>query len=446
MSELYVGFGRVNVTPMMGIKMRGYFRVRLAEAVLDELEISALALACGDTKAVLLSMDVCSIQREMILPIKIHVAQANGIPEESVYIHATHIHTGPYVRNDTDDPLEQEYYQFVYRRMADAARFALADLKPAKMGWGVGKAPRIAFIRRFRMKDGSAQTNPGFHNPDVVGPIGEVDERVNLLRFDRACGDHMILVNYGNHPDVVGGCKISADWPGFLRRELEKSINNCKCVFFNGAEGDVNHIDWFPELREEEYLTDAGQWQGYSRARHMGRALAGTVLQLYDMVKYVPVESLRCKQKLIRIPSNMPDPEELPEAHRVNDLYLAGRADELNRPGAPKTMSIPKAARIVELEHGPEFYEIELSAVAIGKIALIGVPGEPFAGIGFELKKTAGWELVLPTCLTNGNHGYFPMKEAYDEGGYEAERSRFKAGVAEIIIEEGKKLLSEIAQ
>ena len=68
------------------------------------------------------------------------------------------------------------------------------------------------------------------------------------------------------------------------------------------------------------------------------------------------------------------------------------------------------------------------------------------AGIGFELKKTAGWDLVLPTCLTNGNHGYFPMKEAYDEGGYEAERSRFKVGVAEIIMEEGKKLLSEIVE
>ena len=44
MTGLCVGFGRVNVTPMMGIKMRGYFSVRLAEAVLDELEINALAI------------------------------------------------------------------------------------------------------------------------------------------------------------------------------------------------------------------------------------------------------------------------------------------------------------------------------------------------------------------------------------------------------------------
>jgi len=36
------------------------------------------------------------------------------------------------------------------------------------------------------------------------------------------------------------------------------------------------------------------------------------------------------------------------------------------------------------------------------------------------------------------------MKEAYDEGGYEAGSSSFKAGVAELIIEEGKTLLGEL--
>lgn len=42
--------------------------------------------------------------------------------------------------------------------------------------------------------------------------------------------------------------------------------------------------------------------------------------------------------------------------------------------------------------------------------------------------------------------GYFPMREAYDEGGYESRSSFFKAGVAEYIIEEGKKLLAELKE
>ncbi|MCI8599886.1 MAG: hypothetical protein HFJ10_15840 [Lachnospiraceae bacterium] len=64
--------------------------------------------------------------------------------------------------------------------------------------------------------------------------------------------------------------------------------------------------------------------------------------------------------------------------------------------------------------------------------------------MGRALKKAEGWDLVLPTCITNGYEGYFPMLDAYDEGGYEARSSRFKAGVAEIIVEEGLQLLKEI--
>ena len=43
-------------------------------------------------------------------------------------------------------------YQMVRRKIADVTRLALDDLKPAKMGWGIGQAPDIAFIRRYRPK------------------------------------------------------------------------------------------------------------------------------------------------------------------------------------------------------------------------------------------------------------------------------------------------------
>ena len=68
------------------------------------------------------------------------------------------------------------------------------------------------------------------------------------------------------------------------------------------------------------------------------------------------------------------------------------------------------------------------------------------SGVGFSLKETEGWAMILPTCNTNGKEGYFPMKEAYDEGGYEARSSNFKAGIAELICEEGKKILAEMAE
>ena len=58
------------------------------------------------------------------------------------------------------------------------------------------------------------------------------------------------------------------------------------------------------------------------------------------------------------------------------------------------------------------------------------------------LKEAPDWELVLPTCNTNAKEGYFPMLECYEEGGYEAGGSNYKAGVAEILIKEGLDMLA----
>ena len=47
-NTLQAGFSRVNITPMLGIGLAGYFVSRKADGVLDELEINALAIACGE--------------------------------------------------------------------------------------------------------------------------------------------------------------------------------------------------------------------------------------------------------------------------------------------------------------------------------------------------------------------------------------------------------------
>ena len=446
MNTLQAGFSRVNITPMLGIGIAGYYKVRKADGVLDELEINALAVACGETKAVLISVDHCGMTKEIINPMRQSIVDVTGLPWESIYIHSTHTHTGPYMRENTTDPLEIEYIQTVHHKMVDAARMALDDLKPAKMGYGIGDAPNIAFVRRYRMKDGSVRTNPGVDNPDILHPIGDVDERVNVLRFDRDGGDTLVLVNFGDHPDVVGGTKISADWPGFLRKTVEKTLDNTKCIFFNGAQGDVNHVNVHPRggYLNDMFMDFDDVARGYKHSQYMGRVVAGGVLQAFDKVKYVDVDSIKCLHKMIRVPSNMPDPADLPEARRLNDLHVAGKDDEIPFKGMMLTTVVARAARMVRLEHGPEAFEMPLTAVAIGPVAMFGIPGEPFTGIGRALKETEGWELVLPTCNTNAKEGYFPMMECYEEGGYEAGGSNYKAGVAELLIEEGKAMLKTL--
>ena len=448
MNTLKAGFCRVDITPMLGIPVRGYYQLRFADGVLDPLTANFLALSCGDTKALMITLDVCSVNRINGGILRKAISEATGLPMEAVFMSATHTHTGPEVDANSETPLSREYFQMLTHKLCDGAVMALADLKPAKMGWGIGTAPNIAFVRRFRMKDGSVRTNPGVNNPDILHPIGEIDERVTVLRFDREGAETLILSNFGNHPDVVGGCKLSADWPGLLRTTTEKYLDNTRCIFFNGAQGDLNHVNVRPTggFLNGTFNDFDDVSRGYPHALYMARVVAGGILQAFDKVAYTDVDSLKFLQRAIQVPSNKCDPSELPEAHRIHNLRLEGRANELPYEGMMLTTVLAAAARKVRLEDGPDFFEMELSALSIGNLSFVGIPGEPFMAIGKAFKETEGWDLVIPCCLTNGGEGYFPMLECYEEGGYEAGSSSFKAGVAELIIDEGRKMLSQLKE
>jgi hypothetical protein len=457
--QLSVGFARVNINPMRGVGIAGYFVPRVVEGILDDLHASAVAVSLGNTRTLLISLDLLQMKTYIANKYREAISKATGIPMAAIYIHCQHTHTAPYVDPDREDlvigeyaPNERElileYQNFVGQRLVDLSLKALEDLKAAKMGFGVGKASNIAFIRRFRMKDGSVRTNPGVNNPDIVAPIGELDERVSVVRFDREGATSVVIVNYADHPDVVGGSLVSADWPGFLCRTVEQAIDNTNCIFFNGAQGDVNHVNVHPTpgYLNDMFMDFDDVARGYGHARYMGRVVAGAVLQVYDKVQYVDVDSIKYIEKTMNVPSNMPEPERLEEAHRINNLHLEGRDDEIPFEGMLLTTAVAEAGRMVRLEHGPEYFPMSFTAISIGKVAFFGIPGEPFNGIGKALKETEGFELIIPSCLVNGSEGYFPMKDAYDEGGYEAKSSNFKAGVAEFIIDEGKKMITELAK
>ena len=445
MEQLKVGFSRVDITPMLGIRIVGYFKERRAEGVLDNLEANTIAVSVGDQKAVLMNLDLCYMGTPYATEAREAVSKKTGLPMEAIYVQCNHTHTGPQITKGLGEPLEDEYFEFLKTRMADSAQMALNDLQPAKMGWGIGHAPNIAFIRRYIMKDGSVKTNPGVNNPDIVGPVGKVDDEVAVVRFDRE-NDTVVLVNFADHPDCVGGNLISADWPAFARLRVEKALDNTKCVVFNGAQGDVNHVNVKPQGGDlnDMFMDFDDVSRGYGHARHMGNVVAGGVLQAFDKVKYVEADSLRYMNLVVNAPSNMPKPEEMEEARYIHKMHLEGRDAELPYKGMMLTTMVAAAGRKIRLENGPESFPLMLSGVAIGNIALIGVPGEPFNGVGVGLKTAPGWDLVMPTCITNGAAGYFPMMDSYEEGGYEAGSSSYKAGVAELLIEEGKNLLAAL--
>ncbi len=427
----------MDITPPLGVNISGYYDQRIADGILDNLYVSAIAVSDGLNTAALLSIDVIGIQKSRMDTFRKSIADKNSLPFEAIFIDCTHTHTGP----EMDDSLFAEdipYINYLERKLSDAVALAIADLKPSSVSVGSSTAAGISFIRRFRMKDGSIQTNPGRGNPDILEPVGTPDETVQLVRIKRDNADEILLVNFQVHPDVIGGNKFSADYPKFVRDTLEVSLDNVKCIYLNGAQGDTNHINAYasPERAETDW--------GYKHSEHMGKTIAGAVLQIYMKTLAVEATPVRFGQKNIDVPSSRVDKSMIPEAERIIALHEAGRDEEIDGQGMGLVTVVAEAYRMKWLENGPDAFTLPLNAIRFGDVVVNGIPGEPFTDIGRAIKENSQFKMTLVSCCANGNEGYFPMQAAYDEGGYEARSSPFKPGVAEAIIEGSVELLREL--
>ena len=476
MSGLMLGFSRVNIDPPIGIPIRGYFVPRYASGILDHLHINMLAFTYGDAPRVakkrydpdtgryaegtapdpsgailMASIDNCGLSTAECTEIRKGLERSTGVPYGRIYIHSDHTHTAPFTEpgNESEPAasLIREYALFLKRRFVLAAEEALADLRPAKMGFAIAKAPdRIAYIRRYKMKDGTTWTCPPVGDPNIDHPIGTLDQRVNVIRFDREGADTVVIMNYGLHADTLNLDLISPDWPGALAKTFEAAVPDAKIAAFVGAQGDVGstNVHPVPGDMNDTLISFDNEMKSPGMCRFVGRALAGSVLQVYDKVEYVDVDGIGALEKKIRVAANVPSPEQLPLAHRYKALHDAGRDDEIPYTAMELTTVVAEASRMCALENGPDQFEFTLTGVKIGPVAFCGIPGEAFTEIGRQVKKAEGWRLVCPTINTNGKEGYFPMKEAFDEGGYEARSSRFRGGVAETVIEGSLALLRKL--
>ena len=298
------------------------------------------------------------------------------------------------------------------------------------------------------MKDGTTQTCPPIEDPNIDHPIGELDQRVNVIRFDREGAESVVILNYGIHADTVNGDMVSSDWCGWTRRTLEKALDGTKCLCIMGAQGDVGSTNVHPlpgDMNDTEISFD-NEMKSPGMARFVGRALAGTVLQVFDKVAYIDVDDIDVIHWKIAIPANNPSPEQMPEARRIKELHDSGRDDLIPYEAMELTTVVAEANRMIRLEKGPYEFPAELMALRIGNLVLSTIPGEPFTNIGERIKELGGFEIIVPCALSNGSMGYFPNNSAYDEGGYETRTSSFKKGVADVIVNESAAMLKELKE
>lgn len=433
---LKAGFARVDITPPFGVSVSGYFEPRYGEGILDPLYATAVAFDDGEKRAVVMSVDVIGFAQTLMSVIRPKVAKAIGTESEGVFIACTHTHVGPGL-TDASGIINPEYAEMFTKKLCDAAALAVQDLAPAKLLYTRGEVKDVAFVRRFRMKDGTVRTNPGWQNPDIDHALGTPDEQSQLLIIKREGKREIGIVNFQVHPDVIGGSCYTADYPKFVRDTYELNVPNSLCMYINGAQGDTNHID----VRLDPKKDCAG---GYSRARYMGRKIAMSVISNYELARELTGDKVGYAQKIITVKHNKGTPEEIPAA-----LELAKRYHELGSEGALpdvkgmlRTEMIAKATRIERMQELPDDKELVVTALTVGDVAFAGFPGEPFTDIGRGIKNNSKFTLTMPACCANGYEGYYPMQSAFDEGGYEALTSRYVVGTAEKLIETSTEIVN----
>lgn len=451
MSKLSIGYGSVVVNSEMGAPLFGYYVPRFAKGVLDDLTASAIAMNCGEKTVLMISVDNCGLVKNVVERITDAVKQSTGLPSDNIIISCTHTHTAPYAQHGDmfvmDGEIVERYQTFLTEKIVEVAHLALSDVKPAKMGYAIGRAPdRIAYIRRYKMKDGTTMTCPPVRDENVLEPIGTLDQRVNVLRFDREGGKSVIVVNYGLHADTIGGELLSGDWVHWLKKTLDLALEGVECLCFVGAQGDVGSTNLFPtkgDMNDTEISFD-NEMKSPGMARFVGRALAGTVLQVYDKVEYVDVDKINVIRKVLRVPANVPSPEDMPRARKYKELHEQGRDDLIPYEAMELTTVVAEAVRMCRMEHGPTHYDLPFSGVSLGNVAFIGIPGEPFTEIGVKIKDTEGWDMICPSINTNAKEGYFPSSSAFAEGGYEARTSPYTPVIADAVVEISKEILNEL--
>lgn len=451
MSNLKVGFSRLDITPRLGHYVTGYYEKRYANEILDTLDMHAIAFSNGDQRAVILNYDLIDLPTQLSVEIRTAVSEFCSVPYDAVFATCTHTHTGPQLseietESDKINELIRDYSANLVLISRDCAKFAFDDLKDAEVYVAEGEAKNISFVRRFRMKNGAVQTNPGADNPNIDHCLDEASEVLKLIEIKRCGGDDIYIANFGVHADVIGGDVISADFPRFVREAVEGALDGVKCVFLNGAEGDVNHINSFPTEIDRiglDYNSFDAVPRGYEHAKHMGRVIAGSVLSICTKAVKVNSDVIGFGIKPVLLPSNMEN-DKLDWAKEILDTVAAGRQHELPYKEMELTTAKAEAARIMRLKDGPEAFNITLTCLRFGDVAFVGLPGEPFTGLGRQIIEASPFDTTVVCCLTNGNGYYYPTTAAYDEGGYEVKSSPLKKGVAEIITDAIVDILNEI--
>lgn len=395
MSKLQAGYGEKVITPPLGTELTGYgfYLGRRAESVLDDLKVRALVLGSGKAKLAILSFDLIGFTVDFSDSLRSAVAGALGIRRENVLVACTHTHTGPATQPLPGlGEIDPGYMKTLPDAACAAAEAAAADMREASPSLACEALEPIGFNRRARNFDG-------------------IDPVLKAARFARP-GGPVLLLNYACHAVTWGRLPaVSADWPGAAVRSVES--RGGKALVLQGFCGDIDPVSNLNRwgAGEAEDLALYGEIVAGRAFKAFARKAAppkGDPLSTEDPgpFKLVAVE------KRIRVPVVAPEKDEIARmAHTFLELNEGfPRAERFAREWEDRALS-----RRAGIAAHPWVDHVPVQALAIGDLKVIALPGEVFSSYSLKLGKE--FPGLLTVGYANGNIGYLPPREAFDNPG-----------------------------
>lgn len=462
-SEFQAGVGRAVITPPVGIAHAGWGNQRHRRAAGIDLDLwtTVLALATEEAEVIIVDLDLGVLTVEDADRIRKEVETATGVPRDNVRVSYTHTHAGPTTSRNTrvfaeGQELVGPWLETVVWQTVGAARAALRDLRPARVAAGVGHCD-IAVNRRLLTAEGRT----------VVGqnPAGSSDDEVLVVRIDDE-GEQPIacVVGYACHPITLAWQNelISPDFPGVTRRSVE-ALTGGMCLYLQGCAGDLMPV--------QAFTGDVGVH------RRLGTMLGAEASKVFHGIRTRGVERrfdrivesgaplgvwvddplpdqhvhLGCVTRSITMPvREFPTPDDA----RLEAEEWSTKAETLREANATSedvTAALAQAKRAAIRSNwaiwasGRTEMDVELQAIRLGPVGLVGFPGEPFAATGVAVREESPLPFTQLAGYSNGWRGYVPTVEDFPHGGYEVETaSPYSDKAAEVLKDAAIALLGDL--
>ena len=197
----------------------------------------------------------------------------------------------------------------------------------------------------------------------------------------------------------------SADYPGYLTESVQKVKGDDFGVqFLNAPCGNITQVDYkvgFPDTYQE--CQRIGYLLGVAALEAMNNSSSATG----DGTVHISKENVPLKTITIT-------EEQKAWAEKVMERVEKEGMPELQPDGIPDELY---AKRWLELyAKQDEVDELEVMALKIGDVAIVGLPGEMFNEFGIYIKENSPFKNTLVMGLTNGSYHYFPTEVSFTQG------------------------------